>query len=61
LNAMHQGEPLPWPLTFSYGRAIQNPALQSWAKNPEDINSAQELLVQMARNNSLASIGEYKK
>ena len=61
LSAMHQGAPLPWPLSFSYGRAIQNPALLSWAKNPGDIKSAHELLVQMARNNSLASVGKYKK
>ncbi|HTE48491.1 MAG TPA: class I fructose-bisphosphate aldolase [Candidatus Paceibacterota bacterium] len=60
LNAMHKMDPLPWPLTFSYGRAIQNPALVAWAQNPEDIRTAQTLLVIAARNNSLASIGEYK-
>ncbi|OGJ07159.1 hypothetical protein A3I95_00120 [Candidatus Nomurabacteria bacterium RIFCSPLOWO2_02_FULL_44_12] len=49
-----------WHLTFSYGRAIQNPALKSWAKNPEDITGAQKLLVAAARNNSLASVGQYK-
>jgi fructose-bisphosphate aldolase class I len=61
LNAMHQMGPLPWPLTFSYGRAIQNPALKSWAEKPEDIKGAQALLLAAAKNNSLASIGEYKK
>ena len=61
LNAMHQDGPLPWSLSFSYGRAIQNGALKSWAKNPEDISGAQKLLVEAARNNSLASVGEYKK
>jgi len=61
LNAMHNDGPLPWPLTFSYGRAIQNPALQSWAKNPNDIATAQALLLAAAKNNSEASIGEYKK
>ena len=60
LNAMHKVGSLPWPLTFSYGRAIQNPALQSWAKNPEDISSAQALLLERAKANSLASVGEYK-
>ena len=58
LNAMHKLGPLPWPLTFSYGRAIQNPALQSWAQNPNDIESAQKLLLQAAENNSLASVGQ---
>jgi len=61
LNAMHKGAPLPWPLTFSYGRAIQNPALQSWAKNPADFEIAQKLLAETARKNSLASKGEYKQ
>lgn len=60
LNAMHQLGPLPWPLTFSYGRAIQNPALEAWASNPADITGTQKLLLQAAENNSLASIGEYK-
>jgi len=60
LNAMHQLGPLPWPLTFSYGRAIQNLALKSWAKNPNDVSGAQALLLERAKANSLASIGEYK-
>jgi len=59
LNAMHQKGPLPWPLTFSYGRAIQNGALQSWAKNPKDTEKAQTFLLEAARNNSLASVGKY--
>jgi fructose-bisphosphate aldolase class I len=60
LNAMHQLGKLPWPLTFSYGRAIQNPALNSWAKNPVDVITAQKLLVEAAKKNSLASVGKYK-
>jgi fructose-bisphosphate aldolase class I len=60
LNAMHKNMKLPWPLTFSYGRAIQNPALKSWAKNPTDISTAQELLLDAAKRNSLASVGKYK-
>ena len=32
LNVMHKTADLPWPLTFSYGRAIQNGALKSWSK-----------------------------
>ncbi|MEK7128131.1 MAG: class I fructose-bisphosphate aldolase [Patescibacteria group bacterium] len=60
LNAMHKYAPFPWPLSFSYGRAIQNGALQSWAKNPADVVGAQALLLQAAKNNSLATIGKYK-
>ncbi len=60
LNAMSALAPLPWPLTFSYGRAIQNKALISWAKNPADVKTAQELLKEAAKANSLARIGKYK-
>jgi fructose-bisphosphate aldolase class I len=60
LNAMHALSPLLWPLTFSYGRAIQNKALESWAKNPSDISAAQALLLEAAKASSLARIGEYK-
>ncbi|MFA5840846.1 MAG: class I fructose-bisphosphate aldolase [Candidatus Paceibacterota bacterium] len=59
LNTMHCCGPLTWPLTFSYSRAIQNLVLESWAKNPEDVTVAQNLLLEAARNNSLASIGQY--
>lgn len=61
LNAMHGHSPFNWPLTFSYGRAIQNNALESWAKNPADVSSAQTLLLEAAKANSLARIGEYNK
>jgi fructose-bisphosphate aldolase class I len=61
LNAMHQKGDLPWPLTFSYSRAIQNKVLESWAHNKGDIKSAQDLLLVAARNNSEASLGQYKK
>jgi fructose-bisphosphate aldolase class I len=61
LNAMHKMGPLPWPLSFSFGRAIQNPALQSWAENPKDVKKAQELLLSAAKKSSLACLGEYAK
>ena len=61
LNAMHNLGSLPWPLTFSYGRAIQNGALQTWAKNGNDITGAQELLLGSAKDNSLASVGKYER
>ncbi len=60
LNTISKIKGLPWHLTFSYGRAIQNPALKSWAKNPNDITEAQTLLLERAKANSLASVGEYK-
>lgn len=61
LDAMHKMGPLPWPLTFSYGRAIQNGALNTWAKDPQNIKMAQILLLAAAKNNSDASVGQYKK
>jgi len=60
LQAIHEiGEPI-WPVTFSYGRAIQNNALESFAKKPQDVIMAQKLLLERAQKNSLASIGQYK-
>ena len=59
LNLMHQGEPLPWPLSFSYGHGIQQPALKAWAANRSDMAGAQKLLVHRAHMNSLAAQGKY--
>lgn len=60
LNAMHKNGDLPWPLTFSYGRGIQNEALKSWAQYPADFLTAERLLLEAAEKNSKASVGEYK-
>jgi len=60
LNAMNQMGPLPWPLSFSYGRALQESALKVWAANPKgNIANAQQELLHRARMNSLATKGEY--
>ena len=61
LNAMHTlGETLPWPLTFSYGRGIQNPALKLWAQDTaHNVAKAQEAAVERAKANALASQGKY--
>lgn len=61
LNAMHQLYPdLPWPLTFSYSRAIQGDTLNYWAKNRTDVETAQTFLVAWAEANSEASLGKYQ-
>jgi fructose-bisphosphate aldolase class I len=60
LNAMHKGEPLPWPLSFSYSRALQNEVLKYWASNQADTAGAQKLLVEAAKANSLASEGKFQ-
>lgn len=61
LNAMNIlfGDQCPWPVTFSYARAIQQPALEHWAANPTDVSAAQQQILKRARCNSAASLGEY--
>jgi fructose-bisphosphate aldolase class I len=61
LNAMHQRHEreLPWPLAFSFARAIQDPAMKAWAGRQENVAAAQQALVQRARLNRLARLGQY--
>ena len=59
LNAMHDGRKLPWTLTFSFARAIQNPALEIWAGLDANRAAAQAALLHRARCNSAALKGEY--
>ena len=61
LNAMNKnfGNNLPWNLTFSYGRALQQSALNAWAGKSINISEAQDIFFQRAMLNGLASKGEY--
>lgn len=60
LDAMNRLRPHPWPLSFSYGRAMQQAALKVWAGNPAGhAGKAQEILLGRARANSLAALGEW--
>ena len=63
LNAMNQllGDNSPWNLTFSYGRALQAPALKTWAGKDENISDAQEAFYKRAKLNSLATKGDYSE
>jgi fructose-bisphosphate aldolase class I len=62
LNAIHRpGRQLPWPVTFSYSRAIQQPALERWAGKPENAEAAQELLQKRLQLLTLAQRGEYRQ
>lgn len=54
-------EDKPWSLSFSYGRAIQRPALDAWAKDPADKTSAQKALAHRAKMNGLATKGEWSE
>ena len=62
LNAMNQMGPHPWPLSFSYGRAMQSAALQLWAKDMQaNFKAAQEMVILRAKQNGLAALGQWKK
>jgi len=52
--------PRPWSLTFSYGRALQAGVLKAWAGKKENTEAAQAVLLERARANGLASIGQYQ-
>ncbi|MEN8214066.1 MAG: class I fructose-bisphosphate aldolase [Pseudomonadota bacterium] len=49
----------PWQLSISYGRALQQPALQAWQGKAENSDATQQALLQRARLNSLARDGDY--
>jgi fructose-bisphosphate aldolase class I len=59
LNAMHQLGELPWPLTFSYARALQDGATKAWQGKAENLAVAQKVFLHRAKMNSLASLGKY--
>jgi fructose-bisphosphate aldolase, class I len=60
LNAMNNKYPdLPWPLSFSYGRALQEPCLKAWAGRAENVEAAQAALLHREKCNSLAALGRY--
>ena len=59
LNAMNRMGPLPWKLTFSYGRALQNAAQLAWSGKPGNVAAAQRAFAHRARMNSLAALGQW--
>lgn len=59
LNAMNQLDPQPWELSFSYGRALQEPALQAWKGDSANTQKTQAALYERARLNGLARYGKY--
>jgi fructose-bisphosphate aldolase class I len=60
LNAMAAMKGLPWPLTFSYSRALQNPALKTWRGQAANAAAAQKAFHHRAHMNGLAAQGKYK-
>ena len=61
LNAMNVRfkSKLPWPVTFSFSRALQQPALQIWQGQDANVMAAQQALLHRARCNQAARRGEY--
>ena len=59
LNAMNAGGPHPWQLSFSYGRALQAPALKAWGGKEENVEAAQRAYYHRAKMNGAARTGMY--
>jgi fructose-bisphosphate aldolase, class I len=59
LDAMNKLGGGPWALTFSYGRALQQPSLKAWKGLPANVKSAQAALAHRSRMNGLAATGQY--
>jgi fructose-bisphosphate aldolase, class I len=59
LSLMHQMGPLPWALTFSYGRALQDTALKAWGGAAANFAAGQKEYAKRARLNGLAANGRY--
>ncbi len=59
LSLINRAGPLPWSVTFSYGRALQETALQAWGGRSADFKAGQQEFARRARLNGLASQGRY--
>ena len=60
LNAMNKLGNLPWPLSFSYGRAMQTAALKLWAQNiATNVSAAQKIVALRAKENGMAALGKW--
>jgi fructose-bisphosphate aldolase class I len=59
LNAMNAMGPHPWELSFSYGRALQAPALKAWGGKPENVEAARHAYYHRAKMNGAARTGMY--
>jgi fructose-bisphosphate aldolase class I len=60
LSLMNRLGPLPWPLSFSYGRALQDDALATWLGKSANVAAAQRQFAKWARLDSLARSGAFQ-
>ncbi len=59
LDAMNRRGPHPWELSFSYGRALQAPAIKAWGGSDDKVAAGQAALLKRARLNGAARSGSY--
>ena len=60
LNAINRlPGPKPWKISFSYGRALQDPALEAWHGQDKDLVAGQQAFDQRAKLNGMATVGKY--
>lgn len=59
LNAINQVANNPWNISYSYARALQDYCMQAWLGETKNVARAQQIFLQRARLNSLASVGKY--
>jgi fructose-bisphosphate aldolase class I len=60
LDAINRMGPLPWRVTFSYGRALQHSPQKAWSGKPENVAAAQRAFNHRAMMNGLATLGQWK-
>lgn len=61
LSIMNASYDMPWKLSFSYGRALQQAALKAWQGKEENVAAAQAAFTHRAKMNSLAALGTWKQ
>jgi len=61
LKAMNAMGPQPWQVSFSYARALQDPALKAWKGDAANVPAAQKIFYHRAKCNSAARSGQYNK
>jgi fructose-bisphosphate aldolase class I len=61
LNVMNARGPHPWQLSFSYGRALQAPALKAWGGEPANVAAGQQAYYRRAKLNGAARFGRYSE
>jgi fructose-bisphosphate aldolase class I len=58
LNAIALMGAQPWPITFSFSRALEQPVLDAWGGKPENVDAAKAALLEVTKQNSAASLGQ---